>query len=119
MTVLTDINRQDGTPELRARARWLYYVLTIVFLSLITRLVFLQIIHGERYTFLSQNNRSRIKRMPRTRGMVVDRQGQHRVDSRASFDLLFVPDDTDDPHNTSRLLATSLAPDDEALLTIP
>jgi len=44
MTVLTDINRQDGTPELRARARWLYYVLTIVFLSLITRLVFLQII---------------------------------------------------------------------------
>src|SRR5256885_5323426 len=93
MTVLTDINRQDGTPELRARARWLYYVLTIVFLSLIARLVFLQIIQGERYTFLSENNRIRIKRMPGTRGMVVDRQGQLMVDSRPSFDLLFVPED--------------------------
>src|SRR5947199_9887242 len=100
MTVLTDINRQDGTPELRARARWLYYVLPIVFLSLITRLVFLQIIQGERYTFLSANNRIRIKRMPGTRGMVVDSQGQLVVDSRPSFDLLFVPADTDGPANT-------------------
>ena len=117
MTVLTDINRQDGTPELRARARWLYYVLTIVFLSLITRLVFLQIIQGERYTFLSENNRIRIKRMPGTRGMVVDRQGQLMVDSRPSFDLLFVPEDTDDPENTLRLLARYLGRDEKELLT--
>src|SRR5438034_6016194 len=116
MTVLTDINRQDGTPELRSRARWLYYVLTIVFLSLITRLVFLQIIQGERYTFLSENNRIRIKRVPGTRGMVLDRHGQLLVDSRPSFDLLFVPEDSKTPENTLRLLARYLGRDEHDML---
>ena len=87
----TDINKQDGAPELRARARLLYGVLIFAFLGLMTRLVFLQIIQGERYTFLSENNRVRIKRIPGTRGMVLDRQGQLLIDSRPSFDLLFVP----------------------------
>ncbi len=93
MVVRTDINKQDGAPELRARARLLYVVLIMAFLGLMTRLVFLQIIQGERYTFLSENNRVRIKRIPGTRGMVLDRQGQLLIDSRPSFDLLFVPED--------------------------
>ena len=65
----------------------------------------LQLIQGERYTFLSENNRVRIKRVPGTRGMIFDRQGQLLVDSRPSFDLIFVPEDTGDPENTLRLLA--------------
>jgi penicillin-binding protein 2 len=118
MNGLTDISRQDGTPELRRRARWLYYLLIIAFLGLITRVLFLQIIQGERYTSLSENNRIRIKRIPGTRGMVVDRAGQLLVDSRPSFDLLFVPEDTDDPENTLRVLARYLGRDEKELLTV-
>jgi len=114
MAVLTEINRQDGAPELRVRTMVLYYLLILAFLGLVARLFLLQIIQGERYVFLSENNRVRIKRIPGTRGMVLDRQGQLLVDSRPSFDLLFVPEDTEDADGTLRRLARYLdRPEDE------
>ena len=105
MAALAEINKQDGAPELRRRARLLYVILAVAFLGLVSRLVFLQVVSGERYTFLSENNRVRIKRVAGTRGMIYDRQGQLLVDSRPSFDLIFVPEDSTDPQNTLRLLA--------------
>ncbi|HEX2931233.1 MAG TPA: penicillin-binding protein 2 [Candidatus Binatia bacterium] len=116
MAALAEISKQDGAPELRRRARLLYVLLAVAFLGLVTRLVFLQIIHGERYTFLSENNRIRIKRVPGTRGMMFDREGVLLVDSRPSFDLIFVPEDTADPENTLRLLARYLKRDEQELL---
>src|SRR5256885_14100100 len=116
MAALTEINKQDGAPELRRRARLLYLLLAVAFLGLIGRLAFLQIVQGERYTFLSENNRIRIKRVPGTRGMVLDRHGQLLVDSRPSFDLLFVPEDSKTPENTLRLLARYLGRDEHAML---
>jgi penicillin-binding protein 2 len=118
MAELANINKQDGAPELRWRARWLYAILAITFLGLISRLLFLQVFSGERYTFLSENNRVRIKRVAGTRGMVFDRQGQLLVDSRPSFDLIFVPEDSNDPQNTLRLLARYLKRDEAELLKI-
>ena len=116
MTTLTEINKQDGAPELRRRARLLYVLLAIAFLGLTSRLVFLQLIQGERYTYLSENNRIRIKRVPGTRGMIFDRQGQLLVDSRPSFDLIFVPEDSENPEMTLRLLARYLQRDESELL---
>lgn len=116
MAALAEINKQDGAPELRRRARLLYVILALAFLTLISRLVFLQIIQGERYTFLSENNRIRIKRVPGTRGMIFDRQGQLLVDSRPSFDLIFVPEDSESPETTLRLLARYLQRDESELL---
>src|SRR4030095_9326625 len=116
MLALGDINKQDGAPELRRRARLLYIILALAFLALTCRLVFLQIIEGERYTFLSENNRIRIKRVPGTRGMIYDREGQLLVDSRPSFDLTFVPEDSESPETTLRLLARYLQRDESELL---
>ncbi len=116
MAELANINKQDGAPELRWRARWLYVILAIAFVGLITRLLFLQVFSGERYTFLSENNRVRIKRVAGTRGMIFDRQGQLLVDSRPSFDLIFVPEDSNDPQTTLRLLARYLKRDEAELL---
>ena len=78
-----------------AGARLLYLLVAMVFFGIIARLVFLQVIQGERYTFLSENNRVRIKSVPGTRGMIYDRQGELLVDSRPSFDLIFVPEDSE------------------------
>ena len=116
MAALAEINKQDGAPELRWRARWLYVILLVAFLGLVTRLFFLQIVAGERYTFLSENNRVRIKRVAGTRGMIYDRNGQLLVDSRPSFDLIFVPEDSNDPRATLRLLAHHLGRDEKQLL---
>ena len=81
---------------------------TLAFLTLVSRLVFLQIIQGERYTFLSENNRIRIKRVPGTRGMIYDREGQLLVDSRPSFDLIFVPEDSEEPGDDPALAGALL-----------
>src|ERR1043166_471105 len=116
MAPLGDINKQDGAPELRRRARLLYVFLVLAFFGLVSRLVFLQIVQGERYTFLSENNRIRIKRVPGTRGMIFDREGQLLVDSRPSFDLIFVPEDSERPETTLKLLAGYLRRDPVELL---
>ena len=109
MTILGDVARKDGAPELRRRTRVVYLVLILAFLGITSRLAVLQIAQGERYTFLSENNRVRIKRVPGTRGMIIDRQGELMVDSRPSFDLLFVPEDAANPQSTLRQLAKYLA----------
>jgi len=118
MAVLTEISKQDGAPELRSRTRVLYYVLILAFVGLISRLFFLQVIQGERYVFLSENNRVRIKRVPGTRGMVLDRRGELLVDSRPSFDLLFVPEDTEDANATLRRLARYLGRSEAEMVEI-
>jgi cell division protein FtsI/penicillin-binding protein 2 len=68
MAPLANISKQDGAPELRRRSQLLFIFIVVAFLGLITRLVFLQIVEGERFTYLSENNRIRIKRVPGTRG---------------------------------------------------
>ena len=81
MTILGDVARKDGAPELRVRTRMVYVILIIAFLGIISRLAVLQIAHGERFTYLSENNRVRIKRVPGTRGMIMDRQGELMVEA--------------------------------------
>src|SRR5215207_7621661 len=110
------INKQDGAPEIRRRANYLYVLLAVVFIGLTARLVHLQWLHGERYTFLSENNRVRLKRVPGTRGMIYDRRGELMVDSRPSFDLIFVPEDAKEPEQTLRELAGRLAWNPDELL---
>lgn len=110
--------RQEAAPEFRRRAYLLMTIASIVFAFLIGRLFFLQVIQGERFTYLSENNRIRIKKIPGTRGMVFDRNGQLLVDSRPSFDLLFVPEDTGEPETTLRRLARFLGKDEGEFLNL-
>ena len=118
MAILVDVARKYGAPELRVRTRFVYLVLIIAFLGIMSRLAVLQIAQGERYTFLSENNRVRIKRVPGTRGMIMDRQGELMVDSRPSFDLLFVPEDAGDPQSTLRQLAKYLGRPEHELIAV-
>jgi penicillin-binding protein 2 len=113
-----DIGRKDGAPELRPRIRVAYLLLLVAFIGILARLIVLQVVEGERYSYLSENNRIRIKRILGTRGMVYDREGDLLVDSRPSFDLLFVPEDTENPEATLRQLARHLGRQESELLTI-
>ena len=49
--------------------------------------------------------------------MIFDRRGQLLADSRPSFDLLFVPEDTTEPETTLRVLARLLGRDEKELLS--
>lgn len=108
--------RKEVASEFRRHTNLLMTVVSIVFLLLIGRLFFLQIIQGERFTYLAENNRIRLKKIPGTRGMVFDRKGQLLIDSRPSFDLLFVPEDAKEPETTLRRLAGFLGRDEGELL---
>jgi penicillin-binding protein 2 len=78
----------------------------IVLLAL--RLWTLQVIRGEQMAALSENNRIRLRRVPATRGRVVDRNGKVLIDSQASFDAVLVPEDARDLSATVELLAQFL-----------
>jgi penicillin-binding protein 2 len=113
---LSDLSRKDGAPELRPRARLIYLLVALAFIGIMARLIFLQAIQGERYSYLSENNRIRIKRILGTRGMIYDQRGDLLVDSRPSFDLLFVPEDSENPEATLRQLAGYLGREESELL---
>src|SRR3989338_5670535 len=108
--------RKDVAPELRWRANFLMILVSIAFLFLAGRLFFLQVLQGERFTYLSENNRIWLKKIPGTRGMIFDRKGQLLVDSYPSFDLLFVPEDSPEPETTLSHLAGVLGWDGRELL---
>ncbi len=108
--------RKEVAPEFRKRTDLLTVILSLAFVLLTVRLSFLQIVQGERFTYLSENNRIRLKKIPGTRGMVLDRNGQLLVDSRPSFDLIFVPEDASDPEETLRHLAHLLGRDESDFL---
>src|SRR5688572_23863155 len=112
----SDLGRKDGAPELRPRIRVIYLLVLVAFLGLMARLIVLQVIHGERYSYLSENNRIRIKRILGTRGMIYDRRGDLLVDSRPSFDLLFVPEDSENPEATLKQLARYLGREENELV---
>ena len=110
--------QKEVAPEFRRRTYLLMTVVSIVFLFLLGRLSFLQLLQGERFTYLAENNRIRLKKIPGIRGMIFDRNDQLVVDNRPSFDLLFVPEDAAEPEMTLRHLARFLGRDEREFLDL-
>ena len=71
-----------------------------VFTLLLLRLWTFQIIRGEHYRNLSENNRFRLEDVIAPRGMIFDRQGRILVDNRPTFNLAIVPEDVKDLEKT-------------------
>ncbi len=82
--------------ELRSRHRYFLIALSIFFIFILSRLWYLQITRGEEFTRLAENNRIRIRRVPASRGMILDRDKRILVDNRPSFQVSLVPEDIDD-----------------------
>ena len=109
--------RAEVAPHFRRRTGQLMVAVAVLFSIIVLRLWVLQVMEGDRFTDLSKNNRIRIKTIPGIRGMVFDRNGRLLVDSRPSFDLLFVPEDTKNPQETLRHLAGLLGVEEHKFLT--
>ena len=68
----------------------------VLALLLLVRLVYLQVVHHERYVTLSQNNRISILPVPPVRGLIFDRNGTLLAENIPAYTLEVVPDQVPD-----------------------
>jgi len=90
------------------------YCVIVVFVVLICRLFYLQVIEGEELRRLSENNCIRLQGIDPPRGLIYDRNGILLVDNRPSFDLSIILKDAKPINNTIEKLSEYIktTPDD-------
>ncbi len=84
----------DGTVERRLSG--IALVVVAVWMLLLTRLFYLQVVQGDVYKVSAERNSVRTQRVQAPRGAVFDRGFEPLVDSRPAFEVLVVPHETED-----------------------
>ena len=79
--------------EFKGRHKYLVAFVGVAFLLLFIRLWHLQVIRGNEFMRLSENNRIRIRENPADRGMLLDRKGRLLAHNRPSFEVYLIPED--------------------------
>jgi len=92
----------------RRRIAWMMIIVMIMFFLMASRLFYLQIVRGEHYYTLSENNCIRLQRVKPFRGLICDRNGRIIVENRPSFDLRIIPKDAKPIETTLDCLARHL-----------
>jgi penicillin-binding protein 2 len=87
----------------------------VIWLVLLTRLFFLQVVEGDRYRISAERNSVRTHRVKATRGIILDRNGTILVDSRPSYDVLLVPHEAGDMRKALTRIATLTGLDEAEL----
>jgi penicillin-binding protein 2 len=93
-------NAQQESRLFNDRVITAWVVALLLCLVLLTRLFFLQVIHHEHFTTLSENNRLKILPLPPTRGVIYDRNGVVLADNQLSYTLEVVPEQVEDLEQT-------------------
>src|SRR4030095_2056914 len=87
---------EDTSQNLRARLRFVQ-VLVVLMLGLLSiRLYVLQVVRGERYAEIAENQRRRRLPIPAPRGVILDREGRVIVDSRPIYNVILSREDVKD-----------------------
>jgi penicillin-binding protein 2 len=80
-------------------------VISALVLTLIGRLVFLQVWRHDYYLELSQGNRVRLDPIPASRGLILDRNGKVLADNEPAYQLELIREQVPDLDDTLRRLA--------------
>ncbi len=80
-------------------------IIMAAFSLLLLRFVYLQVVEGDEYRRLSDNNCIRLQSVPAPRGLIYDRNGVLLVDNIPSFDLKIIPQDANPIDETIEKLA--------------
>ncbi len=83
---------------------------------LVIRLWYLQILNGDEYFKLSENNRTRLQWLSAPRGMIADRLGRPLIANRPYFNVTLAREDAPNPEDLLTRLAGILAIDVNELL---
>lgn len=99
----------------RRRTIILAFAATVLFVLLLLRLWYLQIIKVDEYRAMSENNRLRFLPVTASRGALMDRNGTVLVNNRPSFSLVLIPQEVADVEKTLDRLTALLKLDREEL----
>lgn len=83
-------------PEARRTILISSIVVGLAFAILLGRLWYLQLLQGEHFRSLSENNRIRLVDVPPSRGLIYDCKGRLLAENRPAFALAVVPEDVAD-----------------------
>ena len=94
--------------RIRIRLIILGGVVILIFSLLASRLWYLQITKGQKYTEFSQGNRIRLVPEPALRGIIYDRNGVILAENRPAYQLQLVREDTPDFESTLEKVSQAL-----------
>ena len=84
---------EDSAQNLRARLRFIQILVVLMLGVLSVRLYVLQVVRGERYAEIAENQRRRRLPIPAPRGVIFDREGRVLVDSRPIYNVILSRED--------------------------
>src|ERR1700754_2072519 len=84
---------EDTSQNLRARLRFVQVLMVLLLALLGVRLYVLQVVRGERYSEIAENQRHRRLPIPAPRGVIFDRSGKVLVDSRPIYNVILSRED--------------------------
>lgn len=84
---------EDTSQNLRARLRFVQALVVLMLGVLCVRLYVLQVVRGERYAEIAENQRRRRLPIPAPRGVIFDREGRVLVDSRPIYNVILMRED--------------------------
>src|SRR3977135_179948 len=87
---------EDSSQNLRGRI-WLVQICVVLLLTLLgVRLYYLQLVRGQHYAEIAQNQRIRLLPITAPRGVIFDRNGHPLVDSRPIYNVILSREDIKD-----------------------
>ena len=84
---------EDTSQNLRARLRFIQALVVLMLGVLCVRLYVLQVVRGERYAEIAENQRRRRLPIPAPRGVIFDRYGRPIVNSRPIYNVIMSRED--------------------------
>jgi penicillin-binding protein 2 len=87
---------EDTSQNLRARLRFVQILVVLMLSVLSVRLYVLQVVRGERYAEIAQNQRRRRLPIPAPRGVIFDRNKKPIVNSRPIYNVILSREDVKD-----------------------
>ncbi len=84
---------EDASQNLRARLRFVQILIVLMLGVLSVRLYVLQVVRGDRYSEIAQNQRRRRLPIPAPRGVIFDRNKKAIVDSRPIYNVILSRED--------------------------
>ena len=109
------IRKREQDPWIVSRIRILQWIGLGLFILLLGRLYWLQVVKYEYFRTLSENNRIRIRVVRAPRGVILDRRGVPIAETQGSFDLIATPVDIQDLAGGLKLLGEVVEFDPEEI----
>src|SRR3954469_10841469 len=98
-------HQAEDRRRISSRLMVLQVAVIVVFAALATSFWVLQIVQGQKYVKMAENNHQRTLALRAPRGVLFDRNGKVLVDNRHSFTISIVREHTKDLNRTIQVLS--------------